>query len=111
MIRHFEALNCQSISTQCPVENTIYGYYPSLPFNALFVAFFSFAIKNDIYGIYFKTYFFTYVMTLGCISEAIGYGGRLMMHKNPLDIIGFRIHVSWFDIRTSLYQCRRLYYV
>ncbi|KAG4412293.1 hypothetical protein IFR04_014572 [Cadophora malorum] len=95
MHQHYVDLSCTSVTPDCPVENTIYGYYPSLPLNAFFVAFFSFfAITNAIYGIYFKTYFFAYVMTVGCISEAIGYGGRIMMNKNPFDEIGFRIQIS-----------------
>jgi len=95
MHQHYVDLSCTSVTADCPVENTIYGYYPSLPLNAFFVAFFSFfAITNAIYGIYFKTYFFAYVMTVGCISEAIGYGGRIMMNKNPFDEIGFRIQIS-----------------
>lgn len=93
--QHFVALDCSSISPSCPVENTIYGYYPSLPLNAFFTAFFAFfALKNVVYGIYFRTYFFAYVMTIGCISEAIGYGGRIMMHFNPFDEIGFRMQIS-----------------
>jgi hypothetical protein len=86
---------CTEIGVFCPVEDTIYGYYPSIPFNAFFVAFFaSAAIAQIILGLRYKTWFYSYMIQLGCIAEAIGYGGRIMMHQNPYSSTAFSIQIS-----------------
>jgi hypothetical protein len=55
---HFVNLDCTSVSPTCPVDNTIYGYYPSLPLNIFFVVFFSIiAIEQVVLGLYYKSYF------------------------------------------------------
>jgi hypothetical protein len=83
--QYFVNLTCTDVGPYCPVTDTIYGYYPSLGFNAFFVAFFAlFAIVHAVLGIIGRTYFFAYVLTLGCISEALGYGGRVMLYQNWL---------------------------
>ena len=85
MHQHRVALNCTDVSPICPVQDTIYGYSPSLPLNALFVAIFALcALLQIILGIRAKTYFFCYVLVLGCTGEAIGYAGRIIMHSNPV---------------------------
>jgi hypothetical protein len=85
MHQHRVAQNCTTVSPVCPVEDTIYGYAPLLPFNALFVAIFALcAILQFMLGIRAKTYFFCYVLVLGCTGEAIGYAGRIIMHSNPV---------------------------
>jgi hypothetical protein len=67
------------------VEDKIYGYAPSLPLNALLVAIFALCAPFQfILGIRAKTYFFCYVLVLGCAGEAIGYAGRIIMHSNPV---------------------------
>jgi hypothetical protein len=83
--QHRVAQNCTSVSLLCPVEDTIYGYTRSLPFNALFVAIFSLcALFQFILGIRAKACFFCYVLVLGCTGEAIGYAGRIIIHSNPV---------------------------
>ena len=79
--------NCTQVSPQCPVEDTIYGYAPNLGLTAFFVAIFAlFALAQIFIGTKYKTFFFAYAITVGCIGEAIGYGGRVIMHSNPVDI-------------------------
>jgi hypothetical protein len=77
---------CTAISSpNCTIEETIYGYYPNLGVNAFFVAFFAIgAISHIVLGIKWKTYFFGGAMTLGSIGEALGYVGRIMLHRNPV---------------------------
>lgn len=92
---HFINQTCTQVTEYCPVEDTIYGYAPSLGFNSFFVAFFSlFAIIHATLGLKFRTYFFAYVLTLGSISEALGYGGRIMLWQNPYGSTGFELQIS-----------------
>jgi hypothetical protein len=85
---HRVNLNCTQVSPHCPVENTIYGYAPNLGLNAFFIAMFAlFALAQIFFGTKHKTFFFAYAITMGCIGEAIGYGGRIIMHSNPVDIL------------------------
>ncbi|PGH00046.1 hypothetical protein AJ79_08317 [Helicocarpus griseus UAMH5409] len=43
-------------------------------------------------------------MALGCIAEAIGYVGRLMLHENPFDNIGFQIQICTLIIAPSFFS-------
>ena len=65
--------DCVNITPDCPVEQTIYGYYPNLGANAFFCAFFGVCMIAQIYqGIRYKTWTFLVALGLGCLSEAIG---------------------------------------
>lgn len=85
-MKHFVAQNCTEVTQYyCTVENTIYGYRPSLGFNAFLVAFFALcAILQLFLGLRAKTWFYALAMVFGCVGETIGYAGRLMMHSNPV---------------------------
>ncbi|KAM0144743.1 hypothetical protein ACHAP3_000776 [Botrytis cinerea] len=90
-----ESLNCTSVSPECPVEATIYGYTPSLGFNAFFLAFFMLAaIYHLAASIRYKTYFFGIAVTIGCLGEVTGYIGRILLHNNAWSDIGFEIQIS-----------------
>ncbi|KAB8300073.1 hypothetical protein EYC80_000306 [Monilinia laxa] len=89
------SLDCTSLSPECPVEATVYGYTPSLGFNAFFLAFFVLAaIYHLVNGIRYRTYFFGIAITIGCIGEVTGYLGRILLHNNPWSDIGFEIQIS-----------------
>ena len=65
--------SCTSISPECPVEATIYGYYPNLGVNVFFCVFFAVCMIIQIYqGIRWKTWTYLVALGLGCFSEAIG---------------------------------------
>lgn len=86
--------NCTSVSLQCPVEATVYGYYPSLGANAFFCAYFaSFTVVNLILAFRYKTWVFGRFVSLGCLSEMIGYIGRIILHSNPWSNVGFEIQI------------------
>ena len=56
---------CVSVTAECTVERTIYGYYPSLSANAFFAAFFGLGIVlNLAFGIRYKTW--TYMVSTTC---------------------------------------------
>jgi hypothetical protein len=95
MPRYFVNLTCTDVGPDCPVSDTIYGYFPSLGLNAFFVAIFAaFAIFHIIVGVLKKTWFLAYVLSVGCIAEAIGYGGRIMLHDNPYGNTAFSMQIS-----------------
>ncbi|TGO44912.1 hypothetical protein BOTNAR_0722g00030 [Botryotinia narcissicola] len=90
-----ESLYCTTVSPECSVEATIYGYTPSLGFNAFFLAFFTLAaIYHLAVSIRYKTYFFGIAITIGCLGEVTGYIGRILLHDNAWSDIGFEIQIS-----------------
>lgn len=79
---------------QCPVERSIYGYYPSLGANAFLAAWFAvFFFPNIIFGIYYKAWTYMLALSVGCVVEALGYAGRIMLHNNPFSVQGFQIQI------------------
>ena len=91
--------DCQSISINCPVQKTVYGYYPSLGANAFFCAFFSLCLAiNFIFGIRYRTWTYMIAMTLGCLAQVIGYVGRILLNSNPFSTIGFQIQICCLTI-------------
>ncbi|KAH7070307.1 RTA1 like protein-domain-containing protein [Paraphoma chrysanthemicola] len=85
---------CEFVNATCPVEATIYGYYPFLPANAFFAGFFGLAALIHIfYGIRYKTWSYMFAISLGCIAECVGYVGRVMMNNNPWNDMAFNIQV------------------
>lgn len=76
--------NCTKISPACPIEETTYGYYPSLSGNALLASVFGLcAIAQVVLGIRYRFRKYSTLVFLGCIGEVIGYVGRVMLHNNP----------------------------
>lgn len=85
---------CKEVSPECPVQGTIYGYYPSLGWNAGFAGFFGLALcLHIILGIRYKTWSYAVAVSLGCIGETVGYIGRVMMWNNPFDEAGFQMQI------------------
>ncbi|KAF9872884.1 RTA1 like protein [Colletotrichum karsti] len=85
---------CIEVTPPCPVEATIYGYYPNVGGNAFFVALFSICtVAQLVLGIKFRLRAFTAVMVIGCGLEALGYIGRLLLNQNPWSDDGFRLQV------------------
>ncbi|KAG0647624.1 Efflux pump [Hyphodiscus hymeniophilus] len=86
--------DCTSVSLACPVEETVYGYYPSLGANAFFCAYFAtFTIVNLILAFRYQTWVFGTLVILGSLSEFIGYIGRIIMHSNPWSNVGFEMQI------------------
>jgi hypothetical protein len=75
---------CAEVSEECPVEGTLYGYYPNLGANAFFAAIFGVCLLVQlVLGIKYRTWTYMVALGFGCLGEVIGYVGRLMMHNNP----------------------------
>lgn len=81
--------------SNCPAAWSIYGYRPSLAANAVFVALFAIAAIVHLYlGFRWRTWGFTIPVIIGCITEIIGYIGRIMLWDNPFSFNGFMIQIG-----------------
>ncbi|OQN98825.1 hypothetical protein B0A48_15171 [Cryoendolithus antarcticus] len=78
----------------CSVERSIFQYRPSLVANSLFIALFGISMIIHIYqGIRWRQRTFAILMAMGCISEMIGYGGRIMMYNDPWSFTAFIMQI------------------
>ena len=81
----------------CPVQASIFEYRPSLAANAVFIALFGLSLLIHIYqGLRWRAWGFLIAMFLGCITEMIGYGGRIIMWQNPFSFTGFITEIGEF---------------
>lgn len=97
-------MECSEISAECPVEQTIYGYYPNQGANAFFAAFFGgFMLINIVLGVRYRAWIFLVLMSLGCLTESIGYVGRLLLHDNPFSEVGFEIQICCLTIAPAFF--------
>ncbi|KAJ4292004.1 hypothetical protein N0V90_009903 [Kalmusia sp. IMI 367209] len=85
---------CESVGPQCPVEGTVYGYYPSMGWNAFFAAAFGLAFVLQLgFGIRYKTWTYMIGVSLGCLGETLGYIGRIQLNDNPYSNGGFTLQI------------------
>lgn len=79
----------------CTIEQTVFQYQPSLPANVFFIAIFGVSLLVHLYqGFRWRQWTFASLFALGCASEMIGYGGRIIMHNNPWSFTGFMLQIS-----------------
>ena len=65
--------NCTDISIYCPVEFTIYGYYPNFGANIFFLAFFALCLGLQFgLGIRYRTWTYFIALVFGSALEALG---------------------------------------
>ncbi|OJD17582.1 hypothetical protein AJ78_02333 [Emergomyces pasteurianus Ep9510] len=96
--------DCTEISPDCPLEATIYGYRPNPVVNLICLIVFGVLFFVAVWQTFrHKTYSFGVAMTLGCLGEAIGYGGRLMLNRNPWNSDGFQVQICTLIIAPSFY--------
>ena len=79
----------------CPLEWSLYTYRPSLAANSTFLALFAIIGLVHIYlGYRWRSWGFMVGMILGCLSEIIGYAGRIMLWNNPFSFVGFMVQIG-----------------
>jgi hypothetical protein len=89
----------------CPIEMSVYGYRPSLPFSSTIIALYGLCMAAQIYlGIRYKKWSFMVAMILGCIGEIIGYVGRILYYQNPWAGPGFIIQIGKSPSSASLFM-------
>ncbi|KAI9890250.1 MAG: hypothetical protein M1814_004285 [Vezdaea aestivalis] len=97
MVATIECLTVDPIN--CPVSDSIYGYFPNKGANAFFAAAFAILFFAQIVlGLKWKTRFFMGAVTIGTALEAIGYGGRIMLADNPFNDPGFKLQIVCLTI-------------
>lgn len=87
-------LGCVGDESVCPTEASIYGYKPDVPSTAFFLALFALCgFVNIYFGVRYKTWTYMVALGLGCFTMALGYIGRILLSRNPFDVIGFQIQI------------------
>lgn len=93
---------CLKISPGCPVNATLYGYYPNMGANAFFTALFGVCfIATIVIGIMTKTWTYTLALGIGTFLETGGYIGRVIMHQNPWSSGGFKLQICCLVLAPS----------
>ncbi|RFU73559.1 rta1 like family [Trichoderma arundinaceum] len=88
----------------CPVEWSIYGFRPSLPANAVFAALFGIVgVAHLYFGFRWRSWGFTIPMLIGCVTEIIGYVGRILLWDNPFSFNGFMIQIVCLTVAPVFY--------
>lgn len=87
-------MKCTAVSPEFQVEATTYGYAPNLAANTLYLVIFGIcACAQMALGAKFGAKTYTALATIGCIGEALGYAGRIIMHSNPWNSSGFILQI------------------
>lgn len=96
--------NCTSVTPECPVDGTTYGYTPNLGANAFFCAVFGlFLAANILLPFRYRTWTFGSIVSFGAFAETVGYVGRIMMHSNPWSNAGFEMQICCLIIAPSFF--------
>jgi hypothetical protein len=68
----------------CSMTDAMVNYFPSLPGNAFYLAYFAvFLFVHLFLGYRYRTWGYLAGLSGGLVLEVIGYLGRIMMHNNP----------------------------
>lgn len=99
---------CTSVSEECPVTSSFYGYAPSYPPNAILLALFGLAfIIHTAQGLYFRTWGILVAFSLGCLCEVIG----TIRSSSTYVLRYMRPHItprSWADMAYFFLSQRRI---
>ncbi|GIZ47689.1 hypothetical protein CKM354_001077400 [Cercospora kikuchii] len=100
--RNYFNSTCTAVGPDCPVEESVYGYYPSFEINAsLLIAFGCLTVIQVYLALWKKTYFFGALLTLSCLGEVGGYAGRVLLHDNPFNVPGLYLSICCLDFAPS----------
>lgn len=81
---NYEFRNCTAISPECPLEGTVYNYYPNLGVNIFFAAIFALLLLIQLFqGFKWKARSYMIALGFGCLGETIGTAAPLDSHINP----------------------------
>ena len=82
----------------CPVILSVYQYRPSVPANAVFIALFGLSmVIHLVQAFLWKTWTFGILMAIGCLTEILGYAGRIILYNDPFSFSGFLLQISTFN--------------
>ena len=79
----------------CPLEASVYQYRPSLAANSAFLAIYATLMLVHTYlGWRWKSWWFAAFMIVGCLSQTVGYVGRIILYSNPFSFAGFMLQIT-----------------
>lgn len=79
----------------CGVQQSLFGYRPSLAASGVFIALFGISLVIHLaQGFRSRQWTFASLLAIGCAVEMIGYGGRIIMNSNPWSFSGFMLQIS-----------------
>ncbi|KAK8198103.1 RTA1 like protein-domain-containing protein [Phyllosticta capitalensis] len=83
----------------CPIKASTLGYRPNVFSSIFFISLYgTAALVQAIQGYRWRTWSFTIAMVLGCLCEAGGYPGRLMLHHDWFSKAGFDLQIVCLTI-------------
>ncbi|KAL2810351.1 hypothetical protein BJX63DRAFT_402413 [Aspergillus granulosus] len=93
----------------CSIEQSVYGYRPSLPANIVFIVLFNLAMFIHIYlAARWKSWWYMWCMILGCAHETAGYIGRVLMYHNPWSFAAFILQIICIT-QAPVFFCAAIY--
>jgi hypothetical protein len=96
--------NANCTLSVCNVTTSVYKYRPSLAANIVFIVLFGISLIGQIVqGFKWRSWTFLIAMFLGCVTEMVGYGGRVMLWSNPFSFVGFLMQISEYFYPRSRY--------
>ncbi|KAK6352366.1 hypothetical protein TWF730_009194 [Orbilia blumenaviensis] len=88
----------------CPISASWFGYRPSLPMNATFLAIFTIAFTAHIFlSVHYKTHGFGICMSIACGLEVSGYIGRILAYNNPWSLPAFFIQINGVGLAPTFF--------
>lgn len=88
----------------CSPKFGVYEYRPSIAANSVFLALFGLAlIIHLILGIKWQTWFYTIAIAWGCVSEMLGYGGRIILWQDPFSFTGFLLQICCITLGPTFF--------
>lgn len=86
------------------MEESIYGYAPSLGVTIFLIVIFAIlTIGHTVVGFKYRTWTFVVAMALGSMLEAIGYGGRVLLHEDAYNDPGFKLQIVLLTFAPAFY--------
>ena len=88
----------------CPLEYSIYQYRPSLPANIVFLVVFALSGLAHAVQLLWHHYTFSILIVIGCVTEIIGYAGRIWLYYNPFSFNAFVMQICCLTIAPAFYS-------
>ena len=88
----------------CPVKWSIFKYRPSVVANAVLLSLFAISLIAHVgQGFFWRHRAFGIVMFFGCLTEIIGYAGRLISWHNPFSQTGFLTQICCLTLAPAFF--------
>lgn len=89
----------------CPLTDSVYQYRPSLAANVVMLVLFAVTlVAHVVQGWIWRQRVFGILMFFGCLTEVIGYVGRIISWDNPFSQTGFLSAVVCLTMAPAFYS-------